>query len=59
MKHTKITLLIAVLASLLNSCSNLEGYDGAQMKKALQTMSDMNYNTRVYQATDGRYYPHR
>jgi len=39
-------------------CANFEGYDGEQMKKALSTMNKNNYNTRVYQATDGQYYPH-
>ena len=58
MKQLK-TIIIAATMGLLSSCSpsNLEGYDGDSMKEALRIMNNMNYSTRVYQATGGRYHP--
>jgi len=55
----KITcfLLITGLTSFFSSCANVEGYDGAKMKEAFRTMNENNYNTKVYQATGGQYYP--
>lgn len=50
-----ILLILPILA--LASCAGVEGYNPGEMNRAFRSMNEMNYNTRVFQLTGGRYYP--